>query len=360
MHTQPAPTGKRSQRSAFIVWIILLGACFGSRPTTAQTYISAEPIPSEQIVGTANLTKILDLGYPKLQIWSERLVRDCQIVQEVIHVLAEKGVITTIGPSNTHYAVAAGGFEGVTDPSYVLTIDDSASASDVFVLDNALGYVLNQSGTAQFSLHYDPDNPYEFSLAYAVVRFQNHLTGEGAAHFFNYLGTIDPALWTGSNAGFTQIDLPGSHNYNAMLFLIGDVSTDQFTAGIYRAATSTRGASYLPLGENGQPTTGTAGVAFPGNDWSSSPDGQDYLVNIVNAPAGVLAQLAMLRQKHLRAVAGLLEAIDNGDVERYLRGRFECPCTEQSHGRDRTEPEIKNPGTDSQSHPRRHSISPHR
>ena len=109
MHTQPGPRGKRSQRSAVLLWIILLGACLGSRPTGAQTYISAEPIPSEQIVGTANLAKILDLGYPKLQIWSERLLRNCQIVQEVIHVLAEKGVITTIDPSNTHYAVAAGG-----------------------------------------------------------------------------------------------------------------------------------------------------------------------------------------------------------------------------------------------------------
>ena len=102
------------------------------------------------------------------------------------------------------------------------------------MLDNALGYVLNQSGTAQFSLHYDPNNPFEFSLAYAVVKFHNHLTGERAAEFFNYLGTIDPALWTGSNAGFTQIDLPGSYRYNAMLFLIGDVSEEEFTAGLDR------------------------------------------------------------------------------------------------------------------------------
>ena len=43
------------------------------------------------------------------------------------------------------------------------------SEEDVNVLDNALGYVLNQGGTAHFS----PDNPkaYAFSLDYAVVTF---------------------------------------------------------------------------------------------------------------------------------------------------------------------------------------------
>jgi len=48
--------------------------------------------------------------------------------------------------------VAAGGFEAVTNPSFVFTVRDSgrrsASAADINVLDNALGYVFSQGGTA--------------------------------------------------------------------------------------------------------------------------------------------------------------------------------------------------------------------
>ena len=37
------------------------------------------------------------------------------------------------------------------------------------MLDNALGYALDQSGAAQFGLVYDKRNPFEFALDYAVV-----------------------------------------------------------------------------------------------------------------------------------------------------------------------------------------------
>jgi hypothetical protein len=352
---------RRPSRSSttLLSLLILVAPCIGVSHARAQTYISAEPIPSEQIVGTANLTKILGLGYPKLELWSDRLLWQCHLVQEIIWALADEGAITTITPSNTDYAVAAGGFEGVTDPSYVFRIANSASAADIFVLDNALGYVLNQSGTAQFSLTYDPNNPYVFPLAYAIVKFDEHLTGERAERFFDYLGTIDAALWNGANAGFTQIDLPRSREYNAMLFLIGDVSTQEFTQGIYKAASTTDNARYFPLDKYGQPTTGTAGVAFPGNDWSSSPNGEGYLVNLVNASPELLKQLANLRKKHLDAVAGLLDAINRGDVDQYLWHGFRCPCTGTAHENAQTEPKANQPGSRSQSHLRRHRFSPH-
>ena len=67
----------------------------------------------------------------------------------MIDVLEDERAIRTVIPGNTRYGVAAGGFQGVTDPSYVLKIEDSgpvaASAADIFVLDNALGYVLNRA-----------------------------------------------------------------------------------------------------------------------------------------------------------------------------------------------------------------------
>jgi hypothetical protein len=311
-----------------VAWIVLVGATLAALPVSADTYMSAEPIPSVQILGKADLAKIEGLGYSKLELWSIRLLYDCGIVQNVISTLRDNEAISTIHPSNTLYGVAAGGFEGVTDPSYVFKIEDSgplpASQTDIFVLDNALGYALNQGGTAQFALKFDPANPYTFSLAYAVVTFGGYLTGEEARKFFNYLGTINPALWRGKNAGFTQIALNDFGLSNSMLFLIGAVSKKEFATGIYNAATTTPDMTYSPL-ENGAPTTATAGAAFPGNDWITSPNGQGYLSNLINPSPQLLNELAALRQKHLRAVADLLEAIKDGNVWSYLGDRFKCP-----------------------------------
>ncbi len=316
---------KNRSTIAVFAWIVLIGATLSARPVFAQTYVSAEPIPSVQIVGKADLAKIEALDYSKRALWSLRLLYDCGIVQNVISTLSD----STIRPSNTFYGVAAGGFEGVTDPSYVFRIEDSgplaASAADIFVLDNALGYALNQGGTAQFGLSYDPTNPYTFSLAYAVVRFAGYLTGEEAQKFFNYLGTINPALWSGTNAGFTQIALKDFGLSNSMLFLIGNVSKSEFTKGIYKAVATTPDTTYSPLDKNGTPTTATAGAAFPGNDWITSPSGQGYLSNLRNPSPQLLNELAALRQKHLRAVADLLRAINNADLWTYLGDQFKCP-----------------------------------
>ena len=66
--------------------------------------------------------------------------------------------------------MAAGGFQAVTNPSFVLTLrdygHDAASQDDIAALSNALGYVLNQGGTAHFNL--DLPKPYDFALDYAA------------------------------------------------------------------------------------------------------------------------------------------------------------------------------------------------
>ncbi len=67
-----------------------------------------------------------------------------------------------------------------------------------------------------------------------------------------------------------------------MLFLMGNVSKNEFASGIYKAVVTTPGTTYSPL-ENGTPTTATAGVAFPSNDWNTYPGGQGYLSNLVNS-----------------------------------------------------------------------------
>ena len=139
-----------------------------------------------------------------------------------------------------------------------------------------------------------------------------------------------PVLWSGPNAGFTQVNVSNSpvNNFrlnNSMLFLIGSVSKEEFTQGLFKAASTALHMTYSPLDNKGRPTTAVAGVAFPGNDWIMSPCGDGYLVNLVNPSRDLLKDLAALRQEHLEATASLLKAIDKGEVGFYLRNKFKCP-----------------------------------
>jgi hypothetical protein len=311
-----------------VIASLLLTTTLAIHAATRITYISVEPIPSRDVVGQDALAKIEGVGYPNLELWSQRLLT-CGIVQEVIDVLSSHGAISTVNPGNTSFRVAAGGFEAVTNPSYVFTVEDTGpdpvSEADVDVLDNALGYVLNQGGTAHFS----PDNAkaYFFSLDYAVVTFKGTLTGVEAKGFFDYLGTIDPALWSGRFAGFTQIDFQGSSTNNSMLFLKPAASKQRFITGLSTAASPTSDdAEYVTLNNNGEPTTAKAGIAFPGNDWIAFPDGDQYLLQLGEPSAQLLTELAALRQLHLQAVDSLLSAIDKGNLSVYLNHQFKCPA----------------------------------
>lgn len=306
-----------------LVAAVLLTA---AQTLSATTYMSVEPIPSRDVVGADNLTLLRSIGYPQLERWSERLLSECLVVDSVIEALTAYRAITSVTPTNTRFVVAAGGFEGATNPSYVFTVQDSgpgaASMHDVNVLDNALGYVLNQGGTAHFS----PDNPkaYAFALDYAVVTFRGTLSGDEARQFFDGLGTIDAALWSGLFAGFTQIDFANSPTNNSMLFLQPAVTKQRFISGLSAAVEAEPRAEYFPLKSNGAPTTARAGIAFPGNDWLTFPGGDQYLANI-GGTAQLLDELAVLRQKHLTAVHSLLEAIAKDRVEAYLARGFRCP-----------------------------------
>ena len=112
----------QTNRGLVLAWIALAGATMGGRPVSAQTYVSAEPIPSQDIVGSANLAKILNLGYPNLELWSQRLLNDCHMVESVITALSNNAAISTVNTANSRNIVAAGGFQAVTDPSFMLTI----------------------------------------------------------------------------------------------------------------------------------------------------------------------------------------------------------------------------------------------
>ncbi|HYN07741.1 MAG TPA: hypothetical protein VES67_10145 [Vicinamibacterales bacterium] len=316
----------RSTRRRFAA-ILLVIATVAAYPLTATTFISAEPIPTGDVIGQSALSTILSAGYPNLERWSNRLLNDCDTVQNVIDTLTANAAITTVTSANTSFRVAAGGFEGVTNPSFVFKVQDSGpgavSAADVNVVSNALGYVLSQGGTAHFS----PDNAkaYAFSLDYAVVTFAGTLTGVQAKDFFDHLGTIDADLWSGLFAGFTQIAFGNSASNNSMLFLKPAATKQQFITGLSTAASTTSGATYVTVKNNGAPTTAKAGIAFPENDWIAFPGGTQYLSQLGNASSQLLTELAALRLQHLEAVANLLEAIEDGNVTDYLNSQFACP-----------------------------------
>ena len=292
---------------------------------SAITYMSIETVPNRDVVGDDDVVAIRSIGYANLERWSQRLLGECRVVDSVIDARTADATISSVTLTNTRVVVAAGGFEGGTNPSFVFTVKDSGAGSvteaDVDVLANALGYVLSQGSTAHFS----PDNfkAYAFPLDYILVTFSGTLTGDEAQAFFKHLDTIDEALFSGLFAGFTQVDLPGSLTNNSMLVLQPAVSKRRFISGLSAAVEDEPRASYSPLKNNGAPTTARAGVAFPENDWLTFPDGDQYLAN-VGGSAQLLTELAALRQRHLLAVARLLEAIEEDGVEEYLATQFTC------------------------------------
>lgn len=305
---------------------LLLAVLIAANPALATTYISAEPIPTADVIGAANLAKLESIGFANLERWSNRVLNQCGLVDQTIEALTATRAIRTVTTSNTDVVVGAGGFEGVTHPSFVFTLQDSGagavSAADISVLSNALGYVLSQGSTATFT----PDNPKanQFALDYAVVTLAAPLSGERAMEFFEFVGTVDAALFSGLFAGFTQIDFAGSMTNNSMLFLRPAVSKQRFISGLSTAANLDPEATYVTLNNNGQPTTAKAGVAFPENDWIGFPAGDQYLSQIPNLSPALVNALTTLRRQHLALASDLIRAIDRGNVDGYLDHQFKC------------------------------------
>ena len=133
---------------------------------SAVTYMSIDTVPNRDVVGEDVVVTIRSIGYAKLERWSQRLLGECRLVDSAIAELTANAAISSVTSTNTRVIVAAGGFEGGTNPSFVLTVKDSGAGAvtetDIDVLGNALGYVLSQGSTAHFS----PDNfkAYAFPL----------------------------------------------------------------------------------------------------------------------------------------------------------------------------------------------------
>jgi hypothetical protein len=265
----------------------------------ANTYGSVEPIANPAVIDTSALR---DQPLKVREAFATRLLQ-CGIVSQVVDALSSTGAVTTINDLNTHFAVGAGGFAGQTNPSYVYTVIDSgpnaASLRDVKVLTDSLGYVLSQ-GSA-FLLDADNTSSFDFRANYVVLNFKTPPPLARSAALFKTVGRIDPELFETDTSGYTQYG-------RAYLALQSAVPDEQFIAGYIRAAAEF-GVQYTPI-VNGVPSLFQGGAAFPGNDWTVSTRGEEYLSRI---PARSHQALARIRAFHLRATREVLRKLEHRD-----------------------------------------------
>jgi hypothetical protein len=278
----------------------------------ANKYGSVEPIANSAVIATGPLS-----GQPLKvrEAFANRLLQ-CGLVNQVVEALTATHAITTINGLNTSVAVGAGGFAGSTNPSFVFTVLDdgpnAASAADVKVLADSLGYVMSQASA--FLLDSDDPSSFDFPANYVVLNFPATPTLAASAALFRTVGGIDKELFETDTSGYTQYG-------RAYLSLQSAVPDSQFIAGYAQAAMLT-GLEYTPI-VNGQPSLFQGGAAFPGNDWTVSRQGQEYLSRI---PAGSHRALAQIRAFHLRVTEDVLRKLAHGNDKHAINEvtSFEC------------------------------------
>lgn len=282
----------------------------GVTTSWANTYASVEPIPSTAVADAG------DLHAEPLAVrrdFASALV-GCGLVTEVVGVLSSSGAIGTIDDLNTSVAIGAGGFAGETNPTLVFTFIDNgpnaASHADISTLIDALGYAMSQ-GSA-FLLDSDDPDAFDFPANYLVVNFPVAPSIEESAALFERVGQIDPDLFETETSGYTQFG-------RAYLALQPDVDDQQFITGYVRA-TEELDLEYSPI-VGGVPSLFRGGAAFPGNDWSTNEDGEEYLSRL---PAGSHAALASIRERHLRFARSFGAGIENGPIGE-VRSRLRRP-----------------------------------
>jgi len=188
----------------------------------------------------------------------------------------------------------------------VYTVSDdgpnAASTADVKVLTDSLGYVMSQ-GSA-FLLDDDDTSSFDFPANYVVLNFSTPPPLGVSAALFELVGRIDHELFDTDTSGYTQYG-------RAYLSLQSAVPDDQFIDGYVRAARRA-GVEYTPV-VNGVPSLFQGGAAFPGNDWTQSPGGEEYLARI---PEQSHRALARIRAFHLRVTREVLRKLEQGDHRR--------------------------------------------
>ena len=278
----------------------------------ANKYGSVEPIANSAVIDTALLS---GQSLRVREAFANRLLQ-CGIVNQVVEALSKTRAITTINGLNTSVAVGAGGFMGRTNPSFVFTVLDdgpnAGSAADVKVLTDSLGYVMSQASA--FLLDSDDTSGFDFPANYVVLNFPATPTIARSAALFETVGRIDPELFETDTSGYTQFG-------RAYLSLQSAVSDAQFIAGYVQAAREF-GVEYTPI-VAGQPSLFQGGAAFPGNDWTVSREGEDYLSRI---PAQSHRALARIRAFHLQVTQEVLRKLAHGNDKHAIEevSSFQC------------------------------------
>jgi hypothetical protein len=282
--------------TASLISVVLSFTLYGT--LHASTYGSVEPIINPAVIDTRLLS---DQPLEIREAFARRLLQ-CGIVSQVVHALSSTGAITTINDLNTHFAVGAGGFAGRTNPAFVYTVIDdgpnAASLTDVRVLTDSLGYVMSQASA--FLLDADDMLSFDFPANYVVLNFETPPPLADSAALFEAVGRIDPELFETDTSGYTQYG-------RAYLSLQSAVPDAQFIAGYVRAAAES-GLEYTPI-VNGAPSLFQGGAAFPGNDWTLSTRGEEYLSRI---PPQSHRALDRIRAFHLRATRDVLRRLEHG------------------------------------------------
>jgi hypothetical protein len=264
----------------------------------ATTFGSVEPIANPTVFDTRSFR---DQPLGVREAFADRALQ-CGVVDQVIGALSSAHAITTINGLNTRFEVAGGGFAGSTSPAFTYTVIDSgpnaATHADINVVTNSLGYVLSQ-GSA-FLLDGSNTASYDFPANYVVLNFDHVPSIEESAALFETVGRIDHELFDTDTSGYTQYG-------RAYLSLQSAVPDQQFIDGYVQAAAEA-GVEYTPIVKK-KPSLFHGGAAFPWNDWSASPLGQDYLSRI---PAGSHKALGKIRDAHLRFTRDALRKIDAG------------------------------------------------
>jgi hypothetical protein len=289
--------GEAMKVTARVVTIVLfLSFC---STVQANKYGSVEPVANPAVIDT---TPLRDQPLKVREVFANRLLQ-CGIVDQVIDVLSSTRAIKTINGLNTKFEVGAGGFAGFTNPSFVYTVLDdgpnAASIDDVKVLTDSLGYVMSQASA--FLLDSDDPASFDFPANYVVLNFAKQPPLSMSAALFETVGRIDPELFSTDTSGYTQFG-------RAYLSLQSAVPDAQFINGYVRAARRF-GVEYTPI-VNGAPSLFVGGAAFPGNDWTANPRGEEYLMRI---PAASHPALARIRAFHLRVTREVLRRLEHHD-----------------------------------------------
>jgi hypothetical protein len=272
-------------------------------PIHANKYGSVEPIANSAVLDTSALQ---NQPLRVREAFANRLL-ECGIVTRVVEALTSTGAISTINNLNTQFTVGAGGFAGATNPAYVYTVIDSgpnaATTRDVQTLTDGLGYVLSQASA--FLLDADDPMNLDFPANYVVLNFKRPPPIAVSAALFELVGRIDPELFETDTSGYTQFG-------RAYLSLQSDVSDEQFIRG-YAKAAKRFGVEYTPR-DGDVYSLFQGGAAFPGNDWSVSTGGEEYLGRI---PPQSHRALGRIREFHLRATREVLRKLDRRDHRSY-------------------------------------------